>query len=109
MLPKNRRIPRKSFPAYRDGKVYRNKLFLLRISSKALKNSLFCVSVSKKTAKSAVLRNKLRRAGYKAIENRLSEIIPGHIAIFSFQNKPESLSEIEPSIASLLKESKLIK
>ena len=46
------------------------------------KNSKFSFSISKKVEKSAVLRNKMRRIGYKVIENELNSIKKGFLGNF---------------------------
>ena len=96
------------FPLLSNGaKTFKNNLFLLRF---VLKNgdSRFCFSVSKKTAKSAVVRNKMRRAGYRLLKNYLSEIKPEVLALFSYKFIPKNDEEIIKNLESILKDSKLI-
>jgi len=110
MLPKNRRIPRKMFPLLSNGaKVFKNNLFLLRFVSGNEQNNRFCFSVSKKIAKNAVVRNRLRRAGYRLLQKHLPKIKPNTLTLFSFKTVPKNDEEIIKSLESILKESKLIK
>jgi ribonuclease P protein component len=110
MLPKNQRVPRKMFPLLSNGaKVFKNNLFLLRFVPNGGLGSRFCFSVSKKVSKSAVVRNKLRRAGYKALVEYISQIKPKIIVLFSFKAVPKSSDNITKNLESILKESKLIK
>jgi len=113
MLPKNRRIPRKMFPLLQNGaKTFKNKLFLLRFVAKSEpknKESRFCFSVSKKISKKAVIRNKLRRAGYGLLKEHLLKIKPEILAFFSFKEVPKNNEEIVKNLESILKESSLIK
>src|SRR3989339_1598045 len=113
MLPQNRRIPIKMFSLLQNkAKVFRNKLFLLRFVSKTEptnRNSRFCFSISKKVAKKAVMRNKLRRTGYRLLQNYLSEIKPEILAVFSFREVPKDSEETSKNLEQVLKEAGLIK
>lgn len=111
MLSKNQRIPRKMFPLLADGaKVFKNDLFLLRFvlreGSKSEK-SRFCFSVSKKVAKSAVVRNKLRRAGYNLLKEYIPLIKPNILAVFSYRAVPKKQEEIIKNLKSILNDSLL--
>ena len=112
MFPQKRRIPRKMFPLLQNGaETFKNKLFLLRFVSKnepSNRNSRFCFSVSKKVAKKAVIRNKLRRTGYRLLKEHLFKIKPEIIAVFSFKEIPKNNGDIAKNMESILKESKLI-
>jgi len=111
MFPKNRRIPREMFPLLANGsRIHKNNLFLLRfVEVGSEPNSRFCFSVSKKVAKNAVMRNKMRRAGYRLLEKYLSEIKFKILAVFSFRTIPQTDEEIIRNLESILLESKLIK
>ena len=110
MLPKNRRVPRKMFPLLSNGaKTLSNNVFLVRFVSVDKHSSRFCFSVSKKISKSAVVRNRLRRIGYKLITKYILEIKPNIVAIFSFRILPKNEEEISKNLDLILKESKLIK
>jgi ribonuclease P protein component len=110
MFPKNRRIPRRMFPLLSNGsQTFKNKLFLLKFVFGADSNNRFCFSVSKKIAKNAVLRNKLRRAGYRLLEKHLINIKPNVIALFSFRTIPKNDEEIIENLDLIIKESKLTK
>ncbi len=81
MIPSSRRIPKDLYKT--SGKFYNSLFFILKISPyKALEPTRFSFSVSKKVAQSAVLRNKIRRRGYKVVEKHLSEIKKGYLVFF---------------------------
>lgn len=108
MLPKNRRIPRKMFPLLAKGaKVFKNKLFLLRFIQGKDKNSRFCFSISKKVAKSAVVRNRMRRAGYRLLTKYIPQIKSNTIALFAFQSIPKNDEEIIINLEQILNDSLL--
>ncbi len=69
--------------------------------------SRFCFSVSKKVAKNAVVRNRMRRAGYQLLERYLPEIKPNVIASFSFRKIPKDNEEIIKNLESILNDSLL--
>jgi ribonuclease P protein component len=108
MLPKNKKIPRKIFPfILKKADVFKNNLFILKFT-KGGKESRFCFSVSKKISKSAVIRNKIRRAGYRLLKKHISKIKPGALIIFSFIRLPKNEEEIDKSIESILREAKMM-
>jgi len=112
MFPKNKRIPRKLFPLFLKGaKVFKNKLFLFRmvVNKGEAKNSRFCFSISKKIAKKAVVRNRLRRSGYRILKDYLLKIELGVIVNFSFKYVPKDNEEILHYLTDILIESKLLK
>ena len=97
------------FPLLSNGtKTFKSNLFLLRFVSKD-GPSRFCFSVSKKIAKSAVVRNKMRRAGYRSLEKHFPEISSNILALFSFRTIQKNDEEIIKNLKSILTESKLIK
>ena len=105
MFPKNRRIPRKMFPLLTKGaKVFRNKLFLLRLVPLDEKNGRFGFSVSKKVAKSAVVRNRMRRAGYRELEKYLPQMKFNVLALFVYQTVPKN-NDIIKNLESILNDS----
>ena len=108
MLPKNRRIPKDQFPILKNGKVFQNDLFILKVSQYK-DQSRFCFSVSKKINKNAVIRNKMRRLGYQNLAKHLPIIKPGIIACFYFKMKPKNKEEVDQKLFEILKESNLIK
>ena len=87
MLPKKIRLTTSLFDqVYKLGRVKHSRLFLVR-SHTAIEDitSLFAVSVPKKFAKTAVLRNKIKRIVYRAIQEALSDFsikIPSQKTIF---------------------------
>ncbi len=73
MLPKDRRIPRKSFgDLMRFGQRSGSKNFSL--STVNSDKARLAVSVSKKVAKRAVVRNTVRRRVYSATRNLISRL-----------------------------------
>jgi ribonuclease P protein component len=97
------------FPLLSNGaKTFKNNLFLLRFVSKSdQKESRFCFSVSKKVAKSAVVRNRLGRAGYRFLEKYIPKIKPNILAVFSFRAVPKDNQEIIKQLESILNDSLL--
>ena len=67
MLPKNRRIPRKLLGLILESKKYFNSVhFSLRVAPSNV--TRVAISVSKKVSKYAVVRNRIRRRTYSAIQ-----------------------------------------
>jgi ribonuclease P protein component len=98
------------FPLLSSGaKTFKNNLFFLKFVPQNDPGSRFCFSVSKKVAKSAVVRNRLRRSGYRLLLRYISDIKPKIITIFSFKTVPKNDEEIIKNLESILRESKLIK
>lgn len=97
------------FPLFQKrAKILGNSLFLLKLVFKEGESGRFCFSVSKKVAKKAVLRNKLRRAGYKILRKYLENIKSKTLAIFYFKKVPKNNEEMEKELFNILKSSKLI-
>lgn len=69
MLSKQKRIPRTLFPHVANGGAFHTHLFTVRWKKSSQDGGRFSVVVSKKVAKTAVLRNKLRRRFYSALQN----------------------------------------
>lgn len=109
MLPRNRRVPRKMFSQISGGKVFKNNIFLLRSAVSSQEPSQFSFSVSKKVAKDAVVRNSLRRQGYRMLAGYLPLLKPNTIFVFYFRSIPKNEKETAEKLEALLKESKLIK
>ncbi|MEK7642326.1 MAG: ribonuclease P protein component [Patescibacteria group bacterium] len=74
MLPKQRRIPRDLFGLLKKAKTFSNSIFFAKLAKYDGKQSRFSVSVSKKVAKKAVLRNKMRRLGYRILGENIEKI-----------------------------------
>lgn len=110
MLPKNNRIKRSAFSLLLKGaKVFKNNLFLMRFVSTDKSGSQFSFSVSKKISKSAVVRNRLRRTGYRLIAKHIERIKPNILVSFSFRELPKDEEYVEKNLTNILIESKLIK
>ena len=108
MFPKSKRIPRKLFPLFTVGaKTFKNSLFFLKLVPYEAE-SRFCFSVSKKVAKSAVVRNRLRRAGYRILSQFLPEIKSKVLVVLSFKTVPKNNEELEKNLEAILKIANLI-
>lgn len=98
MLPKPKRLSTKAFKEIIDtGKYLHTPLFLFR-SVSFQGSSKFSVSVPKKVAKTAVLRNKIRRRVYSALNKLLPEIEDGIQAILIVKPSILTISFKELSI-----------
>ncbi len=85
-------------------KVLQNKVFLLKFVPHS-GSSRFCFSVSKKVAKNAVVRNRLRREGYRALNNYIPDIKSNILAVFSFKIVPKNYEEFIKNLESILNDS----
>ena len=95
------------FPALANvAKVFKNNLFLLRVVPHN-GPARFGFSVSKKIAKSAVVRNRLRRAGYRLLEKYVLQIKPNILASFSFRTIPKDNNDIIKNLELILNDSLL--
>lgn len=108
MLPKKQRVPRVLFGSFQKAALFKNSLFLLKKAS-FNGDSLFVFSVTKKVAKSAVVRNRIRRMGYRVIKKILPSIKPDFLVNFSFVRIPVDQKEVEEKLIDILKTAKLIK
>jgi len=108
MLPKKQRIQRKMFHAGAS-RVFGNALFVARVFDTGESAARIGFSVSKKISKSAVIRNKLRRMGYRVARGLISLLKPGIAVAISFKKIPKTEEEVTKNLNAILKESKLIK
>jgi len=114
MLPLSQRIRRRDFDdIFKKGRFWQSdnvSLVTLKIEGPDSNKSKFAFSASKKVSKKAVVRNKLRRRGYAAIQKLISKTKPSFLAVFIFKKEADSLSfeEIEKEITFLLRKSKLL-
>lgn len=100
MLPKKIRLTTGLFDqVYKLGRVQHSRLFLVRSQSISEgSGSLFAVSVPKKFAKTAVLRNKIKRLVYRAIQEGLSDTsikVPDQMTIFGVKNDISKVAFVE--------------
>lgn len=116
MLPKNRRIEREIYPKTRPVKSIRGQFASISIfpfDGKISRKTKFSFSISKKIAKTAVLRNKIRRIGYKTIAANLNKIRDGFLVRFSVYSVPPPLQELTKElnrdIENLLAKADIIK
>lgn len=97
------------FPLFKGSKTFKNGLFLLKFVSTKDPNNRFCFSVSKKVAKNAVVRNRLRRAGYRLLSKYIPLIKSNTLAVFSFLTIPKDEESLISNLDLILKDSKLLK
>jgi ribonuclease P protein component len=102
MLPKSRRISRAEVKTFvknnhRNMAYHGHFLSLFLYKKPDISATQFSFSVSKKVAKSAVVRNKLRRQGYTAIENILNTVTPGFYCMFNFKKGSSTLKATDIS------------
>jgi len=90
-------------------KTFKNNLFLLRVVSKEEGGPRFGFSISKKVAKSAVVRNKMRRLGYRLIKDYISRIDSSLLVSITFISIPKDSEVAVKNLEQILKESKIIK
>jgi ribonuclease P protein component len=113
MLPKNRRIGKKLFPAILSrGRNYHTDSLAVRLLAQPGGGAtLFAIVVPVKTAKTAVERHFLMRRGRHAIRKHLSEITGGfYCAIFlRAEMKTLPFHQFEAKILNGLKAAGLIK
>jgi RNase P protein component len=109
MLPKKQRIPRKHFSLLKQAKASSNEMFLVRFAPSFSEGSRFCFSAGKKIAKKAVLRNRMRRVGYRIIAGLIPSIRRGFLIHVSFRAVPINEEDAKQSLSQVLKKSGLIK
>lgn len=109
MLPKSKRASRKDLSLLKKADItVSNSLFSLRAIKKDLQSSKISFSVSKKVSKSAVVRNRLRRFGYRSLRD-IIDSIKNHIVILYFKKIPKDYEEVEKELKDILIKSKIIK
>lgn len=107
MLPKHKRVSREDMGFIKKANVFgSNDLFSLRAIEKGLPNSKISFSVSKKVAKSAVVRNRLRRFGYRSVES-IIDSIKNYLIVFYFKKIPKGFEEVEEGVKDLLNKTKI--
>jgi ribonuclease P protein component len=112
MLAKTRRIPRKTLEiVLKNGKSTHSPQFSVALlpQKNPEKPSQFAMVVSKKVAKIAVVRNKLRRRGYRAIEQALPDLKAGYFVVIFFKKGTSELDvpTTQQKITEILKKAKL--
>lgn len=114
MLSKKNKIPYSLFTKLLTAKSFKggDKNINIRIVSvnNTTLESRFSFVVSTKVSKLAVVRNKLKRHGYRAIAKHLNVIKPGYCIFFYFKKGSSNVSylDVEDSIVVLLKNFKII-
>ena len=108
MLSKQRRISRREFPKLAPSRVIRGPLCNLAITN-IDKTSRFSISVSKKIHKSAVIRNRIRRWGYRAIQENLQNVNNGALLRFVVYKKPDNYGQMRQEIVYLLEQSGILR
>lgn len=98
------------FPLFKNGtKTFKNSVFLLRFVENGDFKSRFAFSVSKKISKDAVVRNRLRRIGYRLLSPFVSKSKENVLALFLYSKLPKDENEILVSLESILNQAQLIK
>jgi ribonuclease P protein component len=94
MLPKKIRLTTGLFDqVFRTGKVEHGRLFWMRSASLPTGlPSRFAVAVSKKVAKTAVLRNKMKRVVYRAIETLDKDVLAGESSVMTIFGVKKDIS-----------------
>jgi len=102
MLPKRHRISRVlSASLSQRGETRSNELFFLKMVPYE-GSTRFGVSISKKIAKSAVVRNRLRRLGYRLLGKYVDRIKAGMLMRISWRKMPRDNSEAEEAMDKIL-------
>ena len=105
MLPKRQRVTRAFFSDIMSrGKVFHSKAATLRILP-TTNTSAFSVVVSKKIARRAVVRNTLRRRGYRALGNIFEKMQNPYMGAFFLKKNTQELAfeELEHEFEVLLR------
>ncbi len=103
MISKKYRIPKKSFKTVYDSNQFLNTpIFFARFSKSNEKHSRICFSISKKISKKAVLRNKMRRAGYRAVSGIIETLNNPVMVVFSFRKIPERIDEVKKEVHAII-------
>lgn len=86
MVSRWHRVPRSVFKTlFLKGAIYRSTLFTLRFLNTPEPRAFFAVTISAKEAKTAVLRNRIRRRLYEAIQ--ADTLLPKTKGVFVFVAK----------------------
>lgn len=113
MLPKKNRLTRKKdFDlVFKKGKSFKEDFLILRAVGSKTEDCRFGIVVSKKISKKATVRNRVKRKLRALTELKIKKIKKGtdiiFIALPGLERK--EFSEVEKTINSLFKKSKLIK
>lgn len=86
------------FPLLKSGgKTFKTKLFLVKFAQNE-GTSRFGFSVSKKVSKSAVVRNRLRRMGYRLLRDYIPEIRQNLLVTFSYLGVPRDEKDVSENL-----------
>lgn len=104
MLPKSERLIKSEFnQVFSKGKIYSSPTLLIKVLEKDSSKSKFSVSVSKKVAPKAVVRNKIRRAVYRAIAKIIKNIKNIDCTVIVKKDLSKSpQNEIDQSVTNIL-------
>ncbi len=112
MLLRRRRIPQSLFPALSRGTIFSGDFFSLKTARNPRTDDpcRFAIVVSTKAARSAVVRNRLRRTGYAAIDSKGAAFPKGNLLAFfaKLNAKNASRGDLEKDITALLVKAKII-
>lgn len=111
MLAKNRRLTTSLLKnVFASGKsVFGQDVSLVYSKQKDINPTRFAFSVSSKAVKTAVMRNKIRREGYKIILSILGEVQSSFDVVFIVK-KPLDLKvyNLKDALSSLLKKARIL-
>lgn len=112
MLPKNKRVSRKTFAIVSrlKGKTFYSPFLSVKVIAEEKnyrQHSIFSFVVSGKVSKKATVRNLLRRRGYASIRAIAENTRQGFVCIFYFKKPILSLSykKLQEEIHNILKKS----
>ncbi len=102
MLPKKNRVDRKGVNLlFKEGKSLVSPILSFRFIIKSTKSpAQISFTTPKSIAKLAVIRNKLRRRGYTAVQKHLNNFPSGIMGVFVFRKYEDDVSKIEQDIKS---------
>lgn len=107
MLPKKQKLTKKDFSSLKGGgKSFHSPYFTLRVYKvSTATRSKFSFIISKKVSKKSVVRNRLKRIGYGAINLAFPTIKGGFSCAFFLKNESENLpqGQLSKEIMDMLK------
>lgn len=94
MLPKKKRLTTKAFRGvFKESHIISSPFLTLRYTNPKEGTFRFSVVVSKKIAPTAVLRNRLRRRGYRAVQKIEKQLNKNVLGIFFLKKEAINLSQ----------------
>lgn len=110
MLPRKNRVSRKKFPVYPTKGLRISSSLFTAVVYPQEHDVAVSVVVSKKTAKTAVLRNRIRRRLYAAVEPFLTTFMRGAIIVFypNINAGQSPHDTLKSEVSEMLRKQKLI-